>query len=386
MKYDFDEIIDRRNTNSFKWDSTQHVEDVVPMWVADMDFRSADPILHALDKKLQHGVFGYAHVPDAYYEAEINWWQKRHHYQIEKEWIAFSPGVIAALAAILQAFTNPGDHILIQSPVYNSFYTTITNNGRGIVENELINDGMSYEIDFEDFEAKASDERVKLFVLCNPHNPVGKVWRKDELERLSAICRKHNVLVIADEIHRDLVFDGQPYIPFAAIDRMNSITCTSPSKTFNVAGLKTANMITANAEYKKKFKQVLLVNGMHEPNVFGVEALIAAYTEGEEWLDQLLVYLKANRDYFLSFVQDKLPDLKVIAPGSTYLMWVDCRNTGIGSQELSRRLLEEAGLRINEGSIYGKAGDGFIRINIGCTRAVLADGLTRLEKFMTAMK
>ncbi|WP_127495281.1 MalY/PatB family protein [Paenibacillus glycanilyticus] len=386
MKYDFDEVINRKNTNSFKWDSAKDKKDIVPMWVADMDFKAADPILRALESKLQHGVFGYAHLPDAYYEAEINWWQKRHDFQIEKEWIAFSPGVIPALAAIIQAFTSQGDKVLIQAPVYNSFYTTIANNRREIVENELINTGDSYEIDFEDFETKASDEAVKLFILCNPHNPVGRVWRKDELERLSAICQKHGVLVVADEIHRDLVFEGQPYVPFASIDAFNSITCTSPSKTFNIAGLKMANIITANKEYKDKFKKDLLMRGVHEPNTFGVEALIAAYNKGEEWLDQLLVYLKANRDYFLSYIQEKLPRLKVITPHSTYLMWVDCRNLGIGSEELSRRLFEEAGLRINEGSTYGKAGDGFIRINIGCSRAILTEGLNRLENVMKTIK
>ncbi|MCM3626074.1 pyridoxal phosphate-dependent aminotransferase [Paenibacillus glycanilyticus] len=386
MKHDFDEVVDRKNSNSFKWDTTPHIEDVIPMWVADMDFKAADPIIRALEKRLRHGVFGYAHLPDAYYDAESNWWQKRHHCRIEKEWIVFSPGVIAALAAILQAFTEPGDHVLIQSPVYNSFYSTITNNGRKIMENELINDGLSYEIDFDDFEAKASDKRVKLFILCNPHNPVGKVWKKEELERLSEICLKHEVIVVADEIHRDLVFDGPPYVPFASIDSTNSITCTSPSKTFNLAGLKMANMITANEAYKKKIKQALLANGVPDPNVFGVEALIAAYNEGEEWLDQLLVYLKENRDYFVSFLRERFPGLKVIVPDSTYLMWVDCRSAGTGSEELSRRLLEEAGVRVNEGIIYGNAGEGFIRFNIGCTRAVLADGLGRFEQAIAAMK
>lgn len=384
MKYNFDEVIERRNTNSFKWDTSS--SDVVPMWVADMDFKAADPILRALENKLRHGVFGYTHIPDAYYEAEMNWWSKRHHCSIEKEWIAFSPGVIAAIAAIIQAFTKPEDKVLLQSPVYNSFYATISSNGRGIVESELIHDGTGYEIDFDDFEAKASDESVKLFILCNPHNPVGKVWRKEELERLSAICLKHNVLVIADEIHRDLVFEGNPYVPFVSVDRANSITCTSPSKTFNLAGLKVANIISANPEQLSTIKHVMGVNGIHDPNAFAVDALIAAYNEGDEWLDQLLDYLKANRDYFLSFVRDRLPGLKVIAPESTYLAWVDCRSMGIGSQELSRGLLEEAGLRINEGSTYGKGGDGFIRINMGCTRALLTDGLERLEKFVKALK
>ncbi|NIK68687.1 MalY/PatB family protein [Paenibacillus sp. BK720] len=386
MKYDFDEVVNRKNTNSFKWDSAKDKEDIVPMWVADMDFKAADPILRALESKLRHGVFGYAHLPEAYYGAEIHWWQKRHDCLIEKDWIAFTPGVIPALAAIIQAFSSPGDKVLIQAPVYNSFYGIIKSNGREIVENNLINTGESYEIDFEDFEKKASDESVKLFILCNPHNPVGRVWSREELERLSAICRKHRVLVVADEIHRDLVFEGRPYVPYASLDANNSITCTSPSKTFNIAGLKMANIITANMDYKEKVKQVMLASGIHDPNVFGIEAFIAAYTEGEEWLDQLLVYLKENRDYFLSFVRERLPNLKVIAPQSTYLMWLDCRALGIGSEELSRKLFDEAGLRINEGSTYGNAGDGFIRINIGCSRAILTEGLNRLEHVIKTIK
>ncbi|GLX71274.1 MalY/PatB family protein [Paenibacillus glycanilyticus] len=380
MKFDFDERISRRNTNSQKWDTAHGKDDVVPMWVADMDFKAADPVIRAMEHKLAHGVFGYAYIPDAYYEAEMNWWEKRHHCPIEKDWIVFTPGVIPALAVVIQAFTSPGDKVLIQAPVYNAFYGVISANEREIVENELVSQDGIYGIDFEDFEKKAEDDRVKLFILCNPHNPVGRVWSKEELERLAEICRKHNVLVIADEIHRDLVFGGSTFIPFAAVDAMNSITCTSPSKTFNIAGLKTANIVTANSELKDKIKHALHVNGLHDPNNFGVEALIAAYNEGEEWLDQLLVYLESNRDYFLAFVEEKLPRLKVSAPEATYLMWVDCRSLGINSEELGRRLYEEAGLRINEGNMYGNAGDGFIRVNIGCTREVLTEGLERLEK------
>jgi cystathionine beta-lyase len=381
LKVDFDEIINRRNTNSVKWDSDQK-KDVLPMWVADMDFRTADPIIRALEKRVQHGIFGYAAIPDAYYEAEVSWWAKRHHFKIKKEWIEFSSGVIPALSAVVQAFTEPGDKVLIQSPVYNYFNTSITNNRCEIVVNELKYNGKTYEIDFDDFEQKASDEKVKIFICCNPHNPVGRVWRKEELKRLGEICLKHDVLVLADEIHRDLVYEEHPYIPFASISEpflMNSITCTAPSKTFNLAGLKTSNIIVANKVNKKKVNRSLNVNEVAEPNVFGIEALIAAYNEGEDWLNQLLVYLKGNRDYFLSFMKERIPKLKVVVPEATYLMWIDCRSLGMGSKELCHKLYEEAGLRISDGHTYGEAGEGFIRINIACPRALLTEGLERLE-------
>jgi cystathionine beta-lyase len=382
LKYDFDQIINRRNTNSVKWDSAQE-KDILPMWVADMDFKTADPIINALEKRVHHGIFGYATIPDAYYEAEVSWWNRRHNFKIQKEWIEFSTGVIPSLSAVVQAFTGPGDKVLIQSPVYNYFNTSITNNRCDIVLNELKYNGEYYEIDFDDFEKKASDHKVKIFILCNPHNPVGIVWTKNELERLGEICLKHDVLVLADEIHRDLVFKGSKYIPFASVSEkflINSITCTAPSKTFNLAGLKTSNIIVANEEYRKKVNRSLNVNEVAEPNVFGIEALIAAYNEGEDWLDQLLDYLKGNRDYLLSFINERISKLRVVIPEATYLIWINCRRFGMSSKELSKKILEEGDLRINDGHTYGEAGEGFIRINIACSRALLTEGLERLEK------
>lgn len=382
MKYNFDEVINRRNTNSVKWDTSQG-EDILPMWVADMDFKAADPIIKVLEKRVQHGVFGYAAIPDSYYDAEVNWWYKRHNFKIKKEWIEVSTGVIPSLSAVVQAFTEPGDKVLIQSPVYNYFNTSITNNGCDIVLNELKYNGEHYEIDFDDFEKKASDKKVKIFILCNPHNPVGRVWSKDELERLGEICIKHSVLVLVDEAHRDLVYKGNKHISFASISErflMNSITCTAPSKTFNLAGLKTSNIIAANEEYRKKVNRSLNVNEAIEPNVFGIEALIAAYNEGEEWLDQLLDYIEGNRDYLIDFINERIPELRVVKPEATYLIWIDCRSLGMSSKELGKKILEEGRLRINDGCTYGEAGEGFIRINIACPRELLIEGLERLEK------
>lgn len=384
MNYDFDTIINRRNTNSTKWDTSKE-KDIIPMWIADMDFKTADQVIKTLEKRVHHGIFGYATIPDSYYEAEVSWWDKRHNFKIKKEWIEASTGVIPSLSAVVQAFTEPGDKVLIQSPVYNYFNSSITNNKCNIVLNELKYNGEYYEIDFDDFEKKASDEKVKVFILCNPHNPVGRVWNQYELERLGEICLKHKVIVLVDEIHRDLVYKENKHIPFASISEsflMNSITCTAPSKTFNIAGLKTSNIIVANEEYRKKVNRSLNINEAIEPNVFGIEALIAAYNEGEEWLDQLLDYLQGNREYLISFMNKRIPKLNAIKPEATYLIWIDCRSLGINSKELSKRILEEGNLRISDGHTYGEAGDGFIRINIACSRTVLVEALERLEKVL----
>lgn len=381
MKYDFDEIINRRNSNSVKWDLDKK-EGILPMWVADMDFKTAEPVIKALEKRVEHGIFGYTNIPDSYYEAEILWWNIKHNFEIKKEWIEPATGVIPSLSAVIQAFTEPKDSVLIQSPVYNYFNTSIMNNKCNIVLNELRYNDTKYEIDFEDFEKKTSDEKVKIFILCNPHNPIGIIWSKDELKKMGEICLKHNVLVLADEIHRDLVYEGKNYIPFSSLGKdflMNSITCTAPSKTFNLAGLKISNIIIANEEYRKKVSHSL---NIHEakPNIFGIEALIAAYNYGENWLNQLLVYLEENINYLTDFINKKIPGLKVIKPEATYLVWIDCKNLGISSKEFSYKLLKEGKLRINFGSTYGEGGEGFIRINIACPRKLLLQGLEILER------
>lgn len=382
LKYNFDEVVNRKNTNSVKWDS-QRDHDVLPMWIADMDFKVADPIIKALEKRVLHGVFGYADIPDAYYEAEVKWWKRRHNFKIKKEWIEVTTGVIPSLSAAVQAFTEPGDKVLIQSPVYNYFNTSITNNKCDIVINELKYNNGHYEIDFDDFQKKASDTKVKIFILCNPHNPIGIAWSKQELEQLGEICLKYNVIVLVDEIHRDLVYKGNKHTPFASINEkflMNSITCTAPSKTFNIAGLKASNIIVANEEYRKKVDRSLNINETIEPNIFGIEGLIAAYNESEDWLNQLLEYLEENLEFLISFINKKIPKLKVVKPEATYLVWIDCKGLGITSREFSEKLLLEGKLRISDGSVYGKNGEGFIRINIACSKTLLKEGLERLKK------
>lgn len=385
MKYNFDEVIKRKNTSSIKWDRLND-EYILPMWVADMDFKAAQPILDAVKSKLDIGVFGYTLNSEAYFQAISYWWEKRHNFKIEKDWISFCTGVVPALTYLIRTFTEPGDKVLIQSPVYNSFYRVITNNDCEVVVDDLIYNGEKYEIDFEDFERKASDLKVKLFILCSPHNPAGRVWTKDELVRIGDICIKHGVIIIADEIHCDLVFDGYKHIPFASISeefKMNSITCTSPSKTFNLAGLQVSNMIIPNRELKNKVSRTLGINEIGEVNVIGEQALIAAYTQGEEWLEQLMEYLKENLKYLTDFIENNLPKLKIIPPEATYLVWIDCRELGIKSKELADRLLQEGKLWINPGSIYGENGEGFIRINIACPRELLVDGLNRLKNVIS---
>ncbi|MBC8061255.1 MAG: pyridoxal phosphate-dependent aminotransferase [Clostridiaceae bacterium] len=384
MKYNFDEIILRRNTNCIKWD--RGAEDVLPMWVADMDFKTAQPIIDALKGKLDSGVFGYTLHPDVYYDAIIGWWERRHNFTLKKDWLVFCPGVVPALSYIIRANTCQGDKVLLQSPVYYPFYRVITNNGCQVVDNPLKLVHESYEIDFEDLENKASDPKVKLMLLCSPHNPVGRVWTREELIRIGEICEKHKVLVIADEIHCDLIYKGYKHIPFASINEgflMNSITCTAPSKTFNLAGLQVSNLIVPNKELRTKLKQILVVNEIGEPNVFSVNALIAAYNYGEEWLTQLMEYLEGNLKYLIDFVGSNMPALKVIKTEGTYLIWVDCRALGKSSKELNTLLIKNAKVWFNDGSTFGLNGEGFVRINIACPRELLVEGLNRIKGVIT---
>lgn len=379
MKYNFDEVIDRKGTNSVKWDGQS--EEVIPMWIADMDFRVAPPITAALNQRLSHGIFGYASVPEAYFAAEVNWWQNRHGTQIRKEWIEVTTGIIPALSAVVQAFCSPGDKVMIQNPVYNYFISSITNNGCEAVVNQLAYDGDVYTIDFTDFEKKAADERVKMFILCNPHNPVGRVWTEDELIRMGEICLEHDVLVLVDEAHRDLVYAPNIHIPFMGINerfKANAITCTSPGKTFNLAGLKIANIITANEAFRLKVNRSINVNEVIEPNIFGIDATIAAYEEGESWVDQMLAYLKDNASYVRHFLDEHLPHVKMTDLEGTYLVWLDCHQIDKTSDTIAEELWHIDKVRVNSGSVYGQGGQGFIRINIACPRALLEEGLTRL--------
>ena len=382
MKYNFDEIIPRRGTNSYKWDSAGDA-DVLPMWVADMDFRTAPPVVEALRKRVEHGIFGYVRVPDAYYAAVTNWFARRHDWQIEKEWIIYTTGVVPALSAVIKALTAPGDKVMVQTPVYNCFFSSIRNNGCGMIANPLIYRNGTYQIDFADLEQKAADPSVKVLLLCNPHNPAGRVWTKQELTRIGDICIRNNVWVVADEIHCELVFPGHTYIPFASISQeflMHSVTCTSPSKAFNLAGLQIANIISADTDIRTKIDKAININEVCDVNPFGVEALMAAYNDGEEWLEELKQYLFANYNYLRVYFEEYLPEVPVATLEGTYLVWADCSVLNQSSDETVKTLLEKEKLWVNEGSLYGEAGEGFIRINIACPRQQLIEGLNRLRR------
>lgn len=387
MKYNFDEIIPRRGTHSYKWDSPAEA-DILPMWVADMDFRTAPPVVEALQRRVVHGIFGYTKVPQAYYDAVINWFRKQHNWQIEQDWIIYTTGVVPALSAVIKALTVPGDQVLVQTPVYNCFFSSIRNNGCETITSPLIYENGTYHIDFADLEKKASEPKVKLMLLCNPHNPAGRVWTRNELMSIGEICLRHNVRVIADEIHCELVYPEHTYIPFASISEEflhNSVTCLSPSKAFNLAGLQIANIIAADNELRMKIDKAINVNEVCDVNPFGIEALIAAYNEGEDWLDELRHYLYVNYIYLQAFFDRYLPQFPVLPLEGTYLVWVDCSVLQLSSTVLEKIVLEKGKLLINRGRMYGEEGDNFLRINIACPRKQLLDGLKRLRDVVTEM-
>ena len=385
MEYNFDEIVVRKGSHCCKWDSPKH-DDIIPMWIADMDFRVAEPIINALRKRVEHGVFGYVCVEDEYYNSVINWFNRRHNWHIERDWILYTTGVVPAVSVAIKALTEPGDKVLIQTPVYNCFFSSIKNNGCESSENPLIYENGYYRIDFEDFERRAADPKVKVFVLCNPHTPACRVWTKEELQKMSDICLKHDVRVIADEIHCELVMPGQKYVPFATLSdecRKNTVVCNSPSKSFNTAGLHMANIICSEPEIREKISRAINVNEVCDVNVFGPEMVIAAYNESEDWLDQLNVYIKGNYDALVKFFEDRIPQLKVLKSEGTYLAWVDISALGTTGDELSERLLNEGKVYINPGSMYGnETGRQFVRINMACPRKLMLEGLERMAKVL----
>ena len=381
MKYNFDEIVPRRGSRSYKWDSAKDA-DVLPMWIADMDFRTAPPVIEALEKRVQHGIFGYTKVPDAYFDAVAGWFERRHGFNFHKDWILFTSGVVPALSAVIKALASPGDKVIVQQPVYNCFFSSIRNNLCEMVSNDLIYRDGTYSIDFVDLEEKASDPRASLLLLCNPHNPAGRVWSREELTKIGEICLRNNVIVVSDEIHCDLTYPGHTFIPFASVSEIflyNSVTCSAPSKTFNLAGLQVANILTADEGMRKKIDKALNVNEVCEINAFAVEALIAAYNEGEEWLDELRLYLYDNYTYLKEFFAEHLPQLTILPLEATYLVWVDCSALCLPSAKIAEILLEREKLWVNEGTIYGAAGEGFIRLNIACTRELLKQGLKKIR-------
>lgn len=383
MKYDFDKTIDRRATNSYKWDSAP--EGVLPMWVADMDFRTAPAIIDALQKRVAHGIFGYTRVPDAYYDAVTSWFSRRHGWDIDREWIIYTSGVVPAVSAVIKALTVPGDKVIVQTPVYNCFFSSIRNNGCEIVSNPLRRTADTYEMDFAALERCAADPRAKVMLLCNPHNPAGRVWTPDELTRLGNICLRNGVTVVADEIHCELVYQGFKYTPFASLSDAflhRSVTCVSPSKAFNIAGLQIANIVAFDNDLRSRIDKAININEVCDVNPFGVAATIAAYNEGEEWLNQLVDYLHGNYEAMAEFCRCELPEFPITRLEGTYLVWMDCSSLGMPSDALEHALLDDARLWLNAGTMYGAEGEGYMRWNIACPRSVMLDGLNRFLNFV----
>ena len=398
--YNFDEIVERRGTGCVKWDESPS-DDVIPLWVADMDFKAAPAILEAVRKRAEHGVFGYTVVEEDYYVAVINWFRRRHNWRIHREEILYTTGVVPAMSVAIKALTMPGEKVLILSPDYNCFFSSIRNNGCEVLETPLrlisppklggAGGGLkkpqpSFEVDFIDFEAKCADEKTTVFLLCNPHNPTGRVWTKEELERMNDICLKHNVKVVSDEIHCELIMPGHTFQPFAAVSeacRKNSVILNSPSKSFNIAGLQTANIIVSNPSWRRRINRAININEVCDVNPFGPVALIAAYNESEEWIDELNQYLWGNYTVLCDFIEKNLPQWKVCPLEGTYLPWVDVSAMGIPVEELCDRLLREAKVWINPGTMYGpESGKGYVRFNIATQRTRLIEALERIKKYI----
>ena len=383
MEYDFSRPTDRRGTDSYKWDSAPEA-DIIPLWVADMDFETFPGITEALQRRVAHGIFGYTRVPEAYYEAVCRWFGKRHGWHINREDIIYTSGVVPAVSAVIKALTLPGDQVIVQGPVYNCFFSSIRNNGCEMVSNSLIynKEELRYEIDFDDLERKLSHERARLMLLCNPHNPGGRVWTRDELTRVAELCRKYGVRVVSDEIHCELTLYDNEYVPFGSLpDELSrgSITCCSPSKAFNTAGLQIANIVCRDAEVRNRIDRAININEVCDVNPFGVIALQAAYSdEGYEWLTQLRKYISANYDLLLERFARELPKCKVMRMEGTYLAWIDCSELHISSDEIEEMLMHENKVWVNAGSMYGAEGAAFIRINMACTSELLNEGITRM--------
>jgi len=385
LKYDFDKVIDRTGTESLKWvypRKVLKVDDAIPMWVADMDFESPPAVVEAVKRRVEHGVFGYPLVPPSFFAAAIAWLGRRHGWPVEKKWMAMTPGIVPALNYCVRAFSRPGDPVIVQTPVYHPFYYAIENNGRRIVRNPLRFDGRRYTMDFDDLRTKI-DAPGRMLILCSPHNPVGRVWTLEELEALARIAVERDLLVIADEIHHDLVFGGRRHNVFAALSpelAQQTITCIAPSKTFNIAGLTTAAVVAANPDLHKRFEDEAERSGFDLGNALGIVAFEAAYAHGEEWLEALLPYLEANVDFMERFLTERLPAVKLVRPEGTTLALLDCRGLGIAPDALNDFFLKKARVYFSDGRIFGDEAAGFVRINFGCPRPVLREALERIER------
>lgn len=378
-KYNFDAVVNRRGTDSMKWDVA---ENELPMWVADMDFQTAPEIIEALQKRVAEGVFGYTDVSDDWYEAYINWWKNRHGFEIDRNWLMFCTGVIPAISSIVRKLTTPNEKVIIQTPVYNIFFNSIINNGCRPLENPLHYEDGIFKMDFEDLEEKMSDPQASLMILCNPHNPVGKIWSKEDLAKVGELAAKYGVTVISDEIHCDLVEPGKEYVPFASVSdtcKDVSITCIAPTKTFSIPGIQTAAIFVPNRFLRHKVWRGINTDEVAEPNVFAAHAAIAAFNHGGPWLDELREYLFENRRRVEAYVDENIPKLHVVRGDATYLLWIDVSKLGISSKELAAHIRKETGLYLSAGTAYGGPGKDFLRMNVACTKANLEDGLARLK-------
>ena len=386
MNYDFDRMTDRRGSYSLKWDAALHE---LPMWVADMDFETAPDITEALKRRAEHGIFGYTIVPDEWRTAITGWWERRHGFAMEKDWLMFCTGVVPAISSAVRKLTTAGENVLVQTPVYNIFFHSIRNNGRNVVENRLLYENESYRIDWRDLETKLKDPQTTMMILCNPHNPTGTIWTREELGRIGELCAANHVTVISDEIHCDLTEPGYQYIPFASVSEEcagNSVTCIAPTKAFNLAGLQTAAVVVPDETLRHKMDRALNTDEVAEPNAFAVDAAIAAFTRGEAWLDALRCYLAENRKMVLGFLEQELTDIRLVRARATYLLWLDCSKITGDTTELCYFLRREAGLYLSAGAAYGGHGSQFLRMNIACPRARAEDGMKRLKKGMEAYR
>lgn len=382
--YDFDTTVNRRGTASLKWDVEEHE---LPMWVADMDFQTAPEIREALEKRVAHGVFGYTVIPDTWNQAYVNWWEKRHHFLVQPEWLVFCTGVVPAISSAVRKLTTPGENVLIQTPVYNIFFNSIVNNGRNILESPLVYDGQAYQIDFAQLEKDLANPQTTLMILCNPHNPVGKIWDKETLEKIGNLCEKYHVTVLADEIHCDLTAVGKEYVPFAAVSetcKKISVSLWAPTKTFNIAGLQTAAIMAADPTLRHKMWRALNTDEVAEPNAFAIDAAIAAFTKGEAWLDALREYIDENKQMVKQYLEKELPQISVVSLDVTYLLWLDCHEITEDSVKLATFIREKTGLYLSEGAEYGGDGRYFLRLNVACPKERLKEGLKRLKEGILA--
>ncbi|MCQ2514821.1 MAG: pyridoxal phosphate-dependent aminotransferase [Ruminococcus sp.] len=385
MKYNFDEAVNRRNTGSLKWDVK---ENELPMWVADMDFKTAPQIQQAIIKRAESGVFGYSIVPDEWSESIIEWWSSYHSWKIEKDWLIFSAGVVPTISSVVRKLTTPAEKVVFMTPVYNIFYNSVLNNGRNVLESPLEYDGNEYKINFEDLEEKLSDPQTSLLILCNPHNPTGNIWSREELAKIGDMCVKYGVTVLSDEIHCDITEPDADYIPFASVSencRNNSIICISPTKCFNIAGIQTSAVAVANPIIRHKVWRGLNTDEVAEPNVFAVTASVTAFSEGREWLEELREYISENRRLVNEYLESEIPQIKAVKSKATYLMWLDCSELKIHSEKLAEYIRKNSGLYVSEGSQFGGNGKSFLRFNIACPKATVKDGLERLKQSIDSL-